>query len=331
MLKDKYAASFDSDDYESLWQWSVDNIPEFWAAVWEYVGIQASVPYTSVVDDIDKMPGAKWFPGARLNFAQNLLRFRDDSVAYISLSDASREPRKVTYAQLYDEVARMARAMRAAGVKKGDRVGGILPNIMEAGVAMLAAVSIGALWSSCSPDFGLTGVMDRFSQIEPKIVLIADGYFYKGKRVDSLNKFKELPTLIPSVEHVIVVSFATPASFALDLSVVPRAVHYSDFLAPPAASGREEIEFEQVPFDHPVYIMYSSGTTGLPKCIVQGSGVLLNHLKELVLHADVGRGDRCECRSCLPRPRRRLRVASRVGCSAAALNLAARRATRTGT
>uniref|UniRef100_A0A7S1CML6 Acetoacetate--CoA ligase n=1 Tax=Bicosoecida sp. CB-2014 TaxID=1486930 RepID=A0A7S1CML6_9STRA len=279
-------------DYDALWRWSVDNIEAFWEAVWEFCGVESSEPYTSVLEGPGGVEGNTWFPGARLNFAQNLLRFRDDSVAYTSLSDASRAPVTVTYAELYDEVARLQRALKAAGVKRGDRVGGVIPNIPQAGAAMLAAVSLGAVWSSCSPDFGLGGVMDRFGQIEPKVVFIADGYYFKGKLVDSVDKFKELPAKIPSLQRVVVVNFTTPAHMERDLSIMPKAVHYHDFLAPPAASGTEEIEFEQVPFDHPVYIMYSSGTTGLPKCIVQGAGVLLNHLKELKLHCDVGRGDR---------------------------------------
>lgn len=279
--------------YDGLYNWSVENISEFWGLAWKYLGIQSSKPYTEVVDDASKMPGAKWFAGARLNFAQNLLRFRDDRTALVFRTDCSTSDVRVTYRELYDRVAVLARALRSAGVTRGDRVGGVLPNMPEAIVAMLATTSIGALWSSCSPDFGLPGVRDRFGQIKPKVVFISDGYFYKGKRIDSMSKLADIVSLLPSVERVVVVRYTVPASIRLNISAVRHGVHYDEFVKASSDAARpdDEIKFEQLPFDHPVYIMYSSGTTGLPKCIVQGAGVLLNHLKELVLHCNCSRSD----------------------------------------
>eukprot|EP00753_Platysulcus_tardus_P000339 PLAT10333.1.p1 GENE.PLAT10333.1~~PLAT10333.1.p1 ORF type:complete len:659 (+),score=356.27 PLAT10333.1:1-1977(+) len=276
-------------NYEELWQWSIDNIGDFWGQAWDFLGMKASEPYTAVVDDAKKLPGASWFEGAKLNFAEQLLRFRDEETAFIQLNDCSREATKITYAQLYKEVAVLASALRAYGLKAGDRVAGFMPNIHESMVTMLAVTSIGALWSSCSPDFGSKGVLDRFGQIEPRLVFASDGYFYKGKLINTLAKLSEIVDAIPSVEKVIVWPYTIDSRYAMALPV-RDAVHYVDFVA--GHEEAEEIDFEQLPFDHPVYIMYSSGTTGLPKCIVQGVGVVLNHLKEHVLHCDLKRGER---------------------------------------
>ncbi|MBU4301318.1 MAG: AMP-binding protein, partial [Actinobacteria bacterium] len=174
---------FDKDfsDYDELYQWSIDNIPDFWAATWDFVDIKASSGYEEVIDDVGKMPGASWFAGARLNFAENLLRFRDDQVALIFKGEG-RDTVRMTYAELYDQVARVAKSLRDAGVKKGDRVAGFMPNMPQTVVAMLAATSMGAVWSSCSPDFGIKGVLDRFGQIKPRILFVADGYFFKGRK-----------------------------------------------------------------------------------------------------------------------------------------------------
>jgi acetoacetyl-CoA synthetase len=192
-------------DYDALYQWSIDSIPDFWAALWDFAAVKASVPYDSVVDDLSKMPGAKWFEGARLNFAENLLRYRDDSVALIFKGEGSASIR-ITYAQLYDEVARLAKPLKDLGVEPGDRVVGFMPNMPETIMAMLAATSLGATWSSCSPDFGINGVLDRFGQIKPKVLFTADGYAFNGKSFDSLERISQILKDIPSIEKVIVVS-----------------------------------------------------------------------------------------------------------------------------
>ena len=280
-VNEKFGKNF--TDYPSLYDWSVENIPDFWATTWDFVDIKAEAPYDDVVVDLDKMPGAKWFPGARLNFAENLLRFRDDQTAIVFVGEGQ-EPVRTTYRELYDKVSRLAKSLRALGVKPKDRVVGFMPNMTETMIAMLAATSLGATWSSCSPDFGIKGVMDRFGQIEPKVIFTADGYYYNGKQFDSLERISNVVKQLPSLEKIVVVSYTRQKP---DISFLPNAEHFEDFLAEEAG----EIEFEYLPFDHPVYIMYSSGTTGLPKCMVQGPGVLLNHKKELVLHTDLKRED----------------------------------------
>ncbi|CAK4069651.1 unnamed protein product [Aphanomyces euteiches] len=273
-----------------LWQWSVDHLSDFWAATWEYTGMVASTPFTQVIQDEAKMPGAKFFPGARLNFAENLLRFRDDRVALVFKGETSNQVTRITYNQLYNRVAALSARLRQLGVTAGDRVVGYMPNTPDNIVAMLAATSIGAVWSSCSPDFGKNGVLDRFAQITPKVVFATDGYFYKGKRIDMLPGLKEVINELPTVEKVLIFRYTIASTHDLDLSTLPKAQYVDHFIAE-LPSIPTEIQFEQLPFDHPVYIMYSSGTTGLPKCIVQGPGVLLNHLKEHILHLNVNRDD----------------------------------------
>ncbi len=282
VVNEKYNQTF--TDYPGLYQWSVENIPEFWATLWDFAEVQASQPYTEVIDDVSKMPGAKWFSGARLNFAQNLLRYRDDRTAIVFKGE-NQPSIKYSFAELYQEVAQVAAALKAMGVETGDRVVGFMPNMPQSIIAMLAATSLGATWSSCSPDFGIKGVLDRFGQIRPKVLFTANGYFFKGKDLDSLERISNILKQIDSVEKVVVVPYTQAAP---EISQVPNAVMYEDFKDPSAT----EIEFAQLPFDHPLYIMYSSGTTGLPKCMVQGAGgILLQQLKEHVLHTDLKRED----------------------------------------
>ena len=272
-------------EYASLHRWSVDHLADFWAAMWDFAGVIHSAPYREVVDDAGKMPGARWFSGAQLNFAENLLRFRDERTALVFKGEGQPAIR-MTYAQLYDEVARIARSLRAMGIRPGDRVVGFMPNMPQATIAMLAAARIGAVWSSCSPDFGIKGVLDRFGQIKPRVIFTANGYFFKGKKVDSLERMAGILRELRTIERVVVVPYTEPAP---DIRAVPNAVHWSDFRS--GESGLA-IDFEQLPFEHPLYIMYSSGTTGLPKCMVQSAGgILVHHLKELMLHTDLTRRD----------------------------------------
>ncbi|GAB6061277.1 acetoacetate--CoA ligase [Deferrisoma palaeochoriense] len=275
----------DLKTYDDLYDWSIREIPAFWESVWKFVGIRHSTPYEAVLEN-PVMPGAKWFRGARLNFAENLLRHRDDRPALVFVREGGEEHSRVTYAELYRLVAKMARFLKEAGVKEGDRVAGFMPNRIETVVAMLATTSMGAIWSSCSPDFGFKGVMDRFGQIEPKVLVTCDGYFYNGKAFDSLGRVAEVAREIPAVERIVVVPFVSDSP---DLSVLGgKGVLWADALANDAA----EVEFAQLPFDHPLYIMYSSGTTGVPKCIVHGAGgTLIQHAKEHILHTDLKPGD----------------------------------------
>jgi acetoacetyl-CoA synthetase len=271
--------------YADLYRWSVDSIPEFWAEVWDFAAIIHSHPYDTVVDDLDRFPGAKWFPGARLNFAGNLLRFRDDHTALVFKSE-TRPSTRLTYAELYTAVARLAASLRADGVGVGDRVAAYMPNRMETVIAMLAASSLGAVWSSCATDIGASAAIERLGQVQPKVLLTCDGYYYKGKPIDTLANAAEVAQGIPSFVRVIVVPFIHEQP---DLSAIPNSVYYEDYLS---KGSHPEIDFAQLPFDHPHYIMFSSGTTGRPKCLVQGAGgVLLNHLKELLLHTDLRRDD----------------------------------------
>ena len=270
-------------NYGDLYNWSIESGPDFWSEVWAFGEIISSKPPKEVIDDLTKMPGARWFRGSRLNYAENLLHFRDDRTA-IHFRGEDQVKRSLTYAQLYQQVAQTAAAMLDAGVVKGDRVAGFIPNLPESIIAMLAASSIGAIWSSSSPDFGIKGVLDRFSQIEPKLIFAADGYFYGGKRFDSQEKLRSILQELHSVEKVVLINYTQKP----DLSEFPQGVLWDDFID----NGATDIDFAQLPFDHPLYIMYSSGTTGLPKSIVHSAGgTLIQHLKELKLHCDLRRED----------------------------------------
>lgn len=276
----------DLPDYAALHRWSIDNPEAFWTAIWDMGGVVAETRGNRVLVDGDRMPGAKFFPDARLNFAENLLRRRDDGEAIIFRGEDKVE-RRLSWAELYDRVARTARALSDLGVKPGDRVAGYLPNMPEAVIAMLATVALGGVWSSASPDFGVQGVLDRFGQIEPKVLFAPDGYFYNGKTFPLKEKLAPILDGLPTVERLVVVPYTTDAP---DLSGLRGAVAFPDFIGGPPAG---DIPFVRLPFDHPLYIMFSSGTTGVPKCIVHGAGgTLLQHLKEHRLHADIHRDDR---------------------------------------
>jgi len=264
-----------------LHRWSIDHSADFWQLVWDFAHVRGNPGLRRLINP-ERMPGARWFPEGTLNFAQNLLRERDALLA-ISFWGEDQVKRRMSRRELYDLVSRIAQALRAKGVTKGDRVAGYLPNLPESIAAMLAATSIGAIWSSCSPDFGVQGVLDRFGQIEPKVLFCADGYLYGGKVFDSLDKVREILPQLPSVRECVVIPYAGKIN-----RDVPHLLE--EFIAPYSAAT---IAFEQVEFNHPLYILYSSGTTGVPKCIVHGTGgTLLQHLKEHQLHADVQPGDR---------------------------------------
>ncbi len=282
-VNNKYGLNF--DNYQDLHQWSIENIADFWGTFFNFSDILYSKNFNMVVDDKSKMPGAKWFQGTKLNFSENLLKYRDDRTAIIFRGE-NRKERHISFRELYNKTHEIAEGLRKIGVTKGDRIGAFMPNIPETIIAMLATASIGAIWSSSSPDFGIKGVLDRFSQIEPKVIFSIDGYLYSGKRFDSQEKLLGILSQLPSVEKVIMINFTGH----LDMSKMPDYSITWDDLAQPVTG---EMTFEQLPFDHPLYIMYSSGTTGLPKSIVHSAGgTLIQHLKELVLHCDVKKDDR---------------------------------------
>jgi len=286
-------------DMPALYTWSIEHPEEFWAAMWSFSGIVAnSAGWEQVCVGLDRMAppdkdlGPRWFTGTRLNFAENLLRHcRDEDArqrdALVFWNEQGRQ-RALSFAELQAQVAQVAAALRAMGIGAGDRVAGYLPNLPETVIAMLAAASLGAIWSSCSPDFGTAGVLDRFGQIQPRILFCAAGYIYNGKQIDCLPVVSDIVDKIPEIERVVVVPYTGDAS---DLGSIRNATAWDEFVAPHA--GATSIEFVQLPFDHPLYIMYSSGTTGLPKCMVHSAGgTLIQHLKELMLHSDLKPADR---------------------------------------
>ncbi|HEY5315467.1 MAG TPA: acetoacetate--CoA ligase [Pirellulales bacterium] len=282
--RDRFGA--DAADYRSLYRWSIDKPAAFWEAFWQFAGVRASRPYEAVMAGYPAMPGTRWFVGARLNFAENLLRYRDDRPAIVTWTERGRD-RSLTYRQLHAEVAQLAAALAAAGLEPGDRVAGYLPNTLETVVAMLATTSLGGVWSSCSPDFGTAGVIDRFGQIEPKFLFAAAGYRYAGKWFDLAERIAAVRAALPTLVRTITVPYPGEPHSA---EVPAGCVSWQQFRAEASAT---EMAFEQLPFDHPLYILYSSGTTGVPKCIVHSAGgTLVQHLKEHLLHCDLRRGDR---------------------------------------
>ena len=273
------------DSYHDLHQWSVDHPTQFWEAIWSFCDIQASETYEKVLIAEDKFPGAKWFTGSQLNFAENLLRFRDDRTALVGILENG-ERRSITFADLHDDVEKLVSALRNYGINPGDRIAGFMPNIIETIVAMLATTSIGAIWSSCSPDFGINGVCDRFGQISPRILFTADAYYYNGKTINCLEKVEAIQQQIDGIEKVVVIPLVNQDP---DFGAVQDAVLLNEFATDKDVTP---LRFEQLPFDHPVYIMYSSGTTGVPKCIVHGAGgTLIQHVKEQRLHVDLSPDD----------------------------------------
>jgi acetoacetyl-CoA synthetase len=272
--------------YHELWRWSVENLEEFWASIWEHFGVRASAPYTRVLG-ARTMPGAEWFPGARLNFAEHVLRERDPATVAVRHASELRPLGETTWGSLADDTRRLAASLRAAGIGPGDRVVAYLPNIVEAVSAFLACASVGAIWSSCSPDFGARSVVDRFAQIEPRVLLTVDGYRYGGRDHDRLDVVRQLQDALPGLERTVVLGYLRqdPA-----LGGLRSATLWDDFLA---EGADEPLAFAQVAFDDPLWVLYSSGTTGLPKAIVHGhGGILLESLKGLNLHVDLHAADR---------------------------------------
>ncbi len=274
------------DDYEALRRWSIDELEDFWATIWDDFGVRASAPYERVLAGRD-MPGARWFTGAELNYAENLLAGKPGDRLAIQHGSELRELGSVTWGELREHVARAAAALRERGIGRGDRVVAYVPNLPEAVIAFLATASVGAIWSSCSPDFGARSVIDRFAQIEPRVLFCVDGYRYNGRDFDRREVVAGLLAEMPTVEHTVVVGYLDPEP---DVSELRGAIGWDDFLS---SAPDRELTFEQVPFDHPLWVLYSSGTTGLPKAIVQGhGGILLEQLKSHHLHVDAQAGDR---------------------------------------
>ena len=283
-VKAEWGVAF--DDYDALYDWSVDEIEKFWLSLWDFCGVIAETRGETVLADGDKMPGAKFFPDARLSFAENLLRRRDDADGMVFWGE-DKVKRRLSHREVYDGVSRMVQALAAAGVGEGDRVAGFMPNMPETVMAALAANALGAIWSSCSPDFGVQGVLDRFGQIEPKVLFCPDGYHYNGKAHDSLARVREFTAQLPSLTRIVVVPYVNAKP---DVASLPRALRLEDFLAPHKPG---DIAFKRIAFNAPLVIMYSSGTTGKPKCIVHGQGgTLLKHLSEHILLCDEKPDDR---------------------------------------
>src|SRR5829696_6583672 len=283
-LEDERDLSF--EDYTELWEWSVTDLEGFWASIWEYCGVKASEPYERVLARRE-MPGTEWFTGAELNYAEHFFRDAPSGEPAILHQSEVRPLSELSWRELREKTAALAAGLKSMGVERGDRVVAYLPNIPEAIIALLAVSSIGAIWLSCSPDFGAGSVIDRFKQIEPKVLFAVDGYRYGGKDYDRTEVVAKLQGEIPTLEKTIVLPYLKDEP---DLGSLDNAVLWDDVLG---SQEGAELHFEQVPFDHPLWVLYSSGTTGLPKAIVQSQGgILMEHLKKVYLHIDLGPGDR---------------------------------------
>jgi len=284
VVNDSY--NLELDNYQALWDWSVTNIEDFWASLWNHFNIIHSKNYNNVIINKEAFPPeTKWFTGAKLNFAENLLRYRDDHLAFIFESEI-KGPISITYKELYLRVAQLSEALREEGVGPGDRIAGYMPNLIETAIAMLAATSLGAVWSSCGSELGPDAALDRLGQVEPKVLFTVDKYTYKEKEFDQLSKAKNVATAIDSIEKVIVYPYIDESP---DLDDFEISVLWDNFIKKEA----KVIDFAQVEFSSPLYIMFSSGTTGKPKCMVQSvGGILINHMKELILHTDLKRETR---------------------------------------
>ncbi|HAD08053.1 MAG TPA: acetoacetate--CoA ligase [Porticoccaceae bacterium] len=271
-------------DYETLYQWSITELEAFWQSIWDYYQVQSATPFERVLST-PVMPGARWFEGSTLNFAEHIFRARSDDRPALMAESETQELYEVSWAALHQQVARLAHYLRKLGVEPGDRVVAYMPNIPEAVVAFLAANAIGAVWSSCSPDFGTNSVVDRFQQISPRVLFAVDGYSYNGKTINRLDELARLKADLPSLERIVLFDYQGNA----EACTVPDTDHWTDALDNPAT----EIVFEQVAFDHPIWTLYSSGTTGIPKAITHGhGGILLEHYKHMGLHCDIKPGDR---------------------------------------
>lgn len=279
--------SLELKNYKELHEFSIAELEKFWESVWDFTDIIYSKPFTKVIADVTVFPGTKWFTHARLNFAENLLRYKDDQKALIFRGEAREnyESVSLTYKELFEEVSRVASSLKKLGLKPGDRIVAYMPNIIETVVAMLATTSIGCLWASCGAELGPGAVIDRLGQLEPKVLFSVDGYIYKGKEFTILENIEAITKAIPCLEQVIIHPFLSPTPAITNIS---HSVLWNSF----KGEQVEPASFEQLPFDHPLYIMFSSGTTGKPKSMVQSAGgVLINHLKELILHSDLKRSD----------------------------------------